>query len=101
MKNQKKKNEIMTINTMSNKGTHQKRSEGSADEAREGQMQLPVDVLGLPPRLVSALHERGIKRLGQLCELTTSDLMCMRNIGFKSIFTIISALAPFGLALES
>jgi DNA-directed RNA polymerase alpha subunit len=66
----------------------------------EDKLMRPVHTIGLPVRLVSSLHEGGIQYLGDLCRCTAGELLCIRNVGFKSMLVIIAALSTLGLSLS-
>jgi predicted DNA-binding transcriptional regulator AlpA len=65
----------------------------------EKKLRLRVDELGLPPRVLGALANDGIACLGQLVQLTETDLMGMPNVGRISIAQIKTTLAKHRLRL--
>ncbi len=58
-----------------------------------------IDELSLYVRPSNAFHRNGIETVGQLLELTESDLRRMRNMGDCSIRNVRESLAVHGLAL--
>jgi Bacterial RNA polymerase, alpha chain C terminal domain len=62
-------------------------------------LRLRVHELALPPRVLGALASDGITCLGQLVQLTETDLMGMPNVGRISIARIKTTLAKHRLRL--
>lgn len=61
---------------------------------------LPISVLEISNRIETALYEKGIKNLGELCEYKAEDLLGFRKIGIKSLLIITKALRDLDLSLK-
>ena len=60
----------------------------------------PLEELDLSVRTYSCLRRVGISTLGQICDMTTGNLLKVRNLGRKSAQEVIAKLAEYGLTLE-
>jgi excisionase family DNA binding protein len=72
---------------------------GAEGPSLEKLLRLRVDELGLGGRLRGALANDGIVYVGQLVELTETDLMRMPNVGHVSIAQVKKVLARHKLRL--
>lgn len=61
---------------------------------------IPVDDLGLSVRAYNALRRVGKDTLGDIAEMTESQLYKVRNLGAKSRKEVRDVLASYGLALK-
>lgn len=59
----------------------------------------PVEALGLGTRAVGSLRANGIRSVEDLCEMTWTDLLEMRNLGRTTANEIVRALDRAGLRL--
>lgn len=61
---------------------------------------IPVDALGLSVRTYNALRRVGKDTLGDIAEMTESQLYKVRNLGAKSRKEVVDVLASYGLTLK-
>jgi DNA-binding CsgD family transcriptional regulator len=61
---------------------------------------IPVDALGLSVRTYNALRRAGKDTLGDIAEMTESQLCKVRNLGAKSRKEVVDVLASYGLTLK-
>lgn len=73
--------------------------EAQAAGARE--MQIPIEDLELPVRVLNCLHRGGINTVGQLIEKTEEDLLALRSFGARSIEDVKEQLKKRGLSLKA
>lgn len=64
-------------------------------------LQLPIEDLELPVRVLNCLHRGGINSVGQLVEKTEDDLLALRSFGARSIEDVKEKLEKRGLRLRS
>jgi DNA-directed RNA polymerase alpha subunit len=60
----------------------------------------PLDELWLPVRARKVLCKRKVKTVGDIVELSETELLRERNCGRRSVAAIKEALAEFGLGLK-
>lgn len=75
----------------------------SAEPPRAGgkEMQMPIEDLDLPVRVLNCLHRGGINTVGQLIERTEEDLLALRSFGARSIEDVKEKLEKRGLSLRA
>jgi DNA-directed RNA polymerase subunit alpha len=64
-------------------------------------LQLSIEDLELPVRVLNCLHRGGINTVGQLVEKTEDDLLALRSFGARSIEDVKEKLEKRGLSLRS
>ena len=64
-------------------------------------LQLSIEDLELPVRVLNCLHRGGISTVGQLVEKTEDDLLALRSFGARSIEDVKEKLEKRGLMLRS
>ena len=64
-------------------------------------LQLSIEDLELPVRVLNCLHRGGISNVGQLIEKTEEDLLALRSFGARSIEDVKEKLEKRGLSLRS
>ncbi len=64
-------------------------------------LQLPIEDLELPVRVLNCLHRGGINTVGQLIEKTEDDLLALRSFGARSIEDVKEKLEKRGFGLRS
>jgi DNA-directed RNA polymerase subunit alpha len=64
-------------------------------------LQLSIEDLELPVRVLNCLHRGGINTVGQLIEKTEDDLMALRSFGARSIEDVKEKLEKRGFKLRS
>lgn len=64
-------------------------------------LQLSIEDLELPVRVLNCLHRGGINTVGQLVEKTEDDLLALRSFGARSIEDVKEKLEKRGLMLRS
>jgi DNA-directed RNA polymerase subunit alpha len=64
-------------------------------------LQLSIEDLELPVRVLNCLHRGGINAVGQLVEKTEEDLLALRSFGARSIEDVKEKLEKRGLKLRS
>lgn len=64
-------------------------------------LQLSIEDLELPVRVLNCLHRGGINTVGQLVEKTEDDLLALRSFGARSIEDVKEKLEKRGLKLRS
>ena len=62
-------------------------------------METAIDDLGLSLRSYNCLKRAGIDTLGDLCNMTLTDLMKVRNLGRKSCNEVLDILKELGVSL--
>jgi hypothetical protein len=60
-----------------------------------------IKTLGLPNRVLNALHKKDVVTIGDLCSKSKLDLYCMPGLGELSRQQIIDALEERNLKLKS
>lgn len=65
------------------------------------EMQIPIEDLELPVRVLNCLHRGGINTVGQLIEKTEEDLLALRSFGARSIEDVKEQLKKRGLSLKT
>ncbi len=65
------------------------------------ELQLSIEDLELPVRVLNCLHRGGINTVGQLIEKTEDDLLALRSFGARSIEDVKEKLEKRGLNLRS
>jgi DNA-directed RNA polymerase subunit alpha len=65
------------------------------------ELQLTIEDLELPVRVLNCLHRGGINTVGQLIEKTEEDLMALRSFGARSIEDVKEKLEKRGLKLRT
>jgi len=65
------------------------------------ELQLSIEDLELPVRVLNCLHRGGINTVGQLVEKTEDDLLALRSFGARSIEDVKEKLEKRGLSLRS
>jgi len=65
------------------------------------ELQLSIEDLELPVRVLNCLHRGGINTVGQLVEKTEDDLLALRSFGARSIEDVKEKLEKRGLGLRS
>jgi DNA-directed RNA polymerase subunit alpha len=65
------------------------------------ELQLSIEDLELPVRVLNCLHRGGINNVGQLIEKTEDDLLALRSFGARSIEDVKEKLEKRGLSLRS
>lgn len=75
----------------------------TAEPQRAGgkEMQMPIEDLDLPVRVLNCLHRGGINTVGQLIERTEEDLLALRSFGARSIEDVKEKLEKRGLSLRT
>jgi DNA-directed RNA polymerase subunit alpha len=88
-------------------------SEGEEEETKEiifgaekppvggKDLQLSIEDLELPVRVLNCLHRGGINTVGQLIEKTEDDLLALRSFGARSIEDVKEKLEKRGFSLRS
>jgi DNA-directed RNA polymerase alpha subunit len=61
----------------------------------------PISELGLTVRSYNCLRNEEIETIGQLCDLSETNLMRIINLGRKSVFEIRKALLDKNLSLSN
>lgn len=59
-----------------------------------------IDDLELSQRPANALRRAGVLTIGQLCDLTESQLRSIRSMGDKSVREVMESLAKYGYTLK-
>lgn len=72
-----------------------------AQAAGSREMQIPIEDLELPVRVLNCLHRGGINTVGQLIEKTEEDLLALRSFGARSIEDVKEQLKKRGLSLKT
>lgn len=72
-----------------------------AQAAGGREMQIPIEDLELPVRVLNCLHRGGINTVGQLIEKTEEDLLALRSFGARSIEDVKEQLRKRGLSLKA
>ena len=68
-------------------------------EEQRNPMTFTIDELNLSIRSNLCLKRHGVKTLGELCNMTESEVMQVRNVGQKCLQEIKDKLAEYGLSL--
>lgn len=64
-------------------------------------LQLPIEDLELPVRVLNCLHRGGINTVGQLIEKSEDDLLALRSFGARSIEDVKEKLDKRGFTLRT
>ena len=62
-------------------------------------MNFSIDEMGFSGRTNNCLRRHGVKTIGELCNMTESEVRKIRNLGFNSLLEIKTKLAEYGLNL--
>lgn len=62
--------------------------------------EMPLEKLGLTPRVFNCLRRNKINKVGQLLELTEQDLLSLKKLGKKSVEEIQERLVEMGLQFK-
>jgi DNA-directed RNA polymerase subunit alpha len=65
------------------------------------QYDLPLEQLGLPPRVFNCLRRNQISKVGELLEMSEQELLSLKKLGRKSLEEVQLRLKERGLALRS
>lgn len=65
------------------------------------QYDLPLEQLGLPPRVSNCLRRNKINKVGELLEKSEEDLLSLRKLGQRSLDEVKERLKEQGLSLRS
>lgn len=65
------------------------------------QYDLPLEQLGLPPRVFNCLRRNKIDKVGELLEKSVQDLLSLKKLGQKSLDEVQKRLGELGLSLRS
>ena len=65
------------------------------------QYELPLERLGLPPRVFNLLRKNRISKAGELVEKSERDLLSLEKLGSRSVEEIQQCLKAIGLALRA
>jgi DNA-directed RNA polymerase alpha subunit len=60
----------------------------------------PISVLDLPARAYNCLHYAGIETVADLCKLTSTEVLGLKNLGVTSLEHIRAALRQIGPRLK-
>lgn len=63
-------------------------------------MDIKIEDMGLPLRAYNCIRRHGIGTLGDLMDKTYDDMMCVRNLGRKSLDDVIAKMAEYGVSLK-
>ncbi|MDO4912496.1 MAG: DNA-directed RNA polymerase subunit alpha [Lactobacillus sp.] len=70
------------------------------DDQREKQLEMTIEELDLSVRSYNCLKRAGINTLQELTDKSESDMMCVRNLGRKSLEEVKNKLTELGLGLR-
>ena len=70
------------------------------DEVDSDILELSVEDLDLPMRIANSLSKGGLKKVGDLSQVSKEELAKIKNIGGKSLDTIIERLKDKGVSLK-
>jgi len=65
------------------------------------QLEMPLEQLGLSPRVFNCLRRNQISKVGQLLEKSEQELLSLKKLGQKSVEEVQQRLEERGLALRS
>jgi len=65
------------------------------------QYEMPLDRLGLSPRVFNCLRRNKISKVGQLLEMSEQELLSLKKLGRKSVEELQGRLEEMGLSLRS
>lgn len=65
------------------------------------QYELPLERLGLSPRVFNCLRRNKITKVGQVLEMTEQELLSLKKLGRKSVEELRQHLEEMGLSLKS
>ncbi len=65
-----------------------------------GATSISIDLLGLSVRSTNALHRNGIHTVEDLLMLTDEDLLCMRNVGRKSVDELLAKISEYKILCD-
>jgi len=65
------------------------------------QYDLPLERLGLSPRVFNCLRRNKITKVGQVLEMTEQELLSLKKLGRKSVEELRQQLQEMGLSLKS
>lgn len=65
------------------------------------QLEMPLERLGLSPRVFNCLRRNQISKVGQLLEKSEQELLSLKKLGHKSVEEVQQRLKERGLALRS
>jgi len=65
------------------------------------QYDLPLEQLGLPPRVSNCLRRNKIDKVGELLEKSAQELLSLRKLGQRSLDEVQQRLEELGLSLRS
>lgn len=65
------------------------------------QYEMPLEQLGLSPRVFNCLRRNKISKVGELLEKSEKDLLSMKKFGRKSVEELVEHLEGMGLSLRS
>ena len=68
-------------------------------EEQRNPMNFSIDEMGFSGRTNNCLRRHGVKTIGELCNMTESEVRKIRNLGFNSLLEIKTKLAEYGLNL--
>ena len=69
------------------------------EEKQRNPMTFSIDEIGFSGRTNNCLRRHGVKTIGELCNMTESEVKKIRNLGFNSLLEIKTKLAEYGLNL--
>ena len=69
------------------------------EEKQRNPMTFSIDEIGFSGRTNNCLRRHGVKTIGELCNMTESEVNKIRNLGFNSLLEIKTKLAEYGLNL--
>ena len=73
--------------------------ENNAEEKQRNPMTFSIDEIGFSVRTKNCLRRHGVKTIGELCNMTESEVNKIRNLGFNCLVEIKTKLAEYGLKL--
>ena len=69
------------------------------EENKRNLMTFSIDEIGFSVRTNNCLRRHGVKTIGELCNMTESEVAKIRNLGFNCLVEIKTKLAEYGLKL--
>ena len=73
--------------------------ENNKEEKQRNPMTFSIDEIGFSVRTNNCLGRHGVKTIGELCNMTESEVAKIRNLGFNCLVEIKTKLAEYGLKL--
>lgn len=73
--------------------------ENNEEENKRNPMTFSIDEIGFSVRTNNCLRRHGVKMIGELCNMTESEVAKIRNLGFNCLVEIKTKLAEYGLKL--